>query len=113
MKPGKPLLSFLRQNNRLVVRIDCFPFWQSSQCCHQRSVWGKSDGSDSPLGKCTLPSIAPKVVDGGQVVHESVAIEIGPAIDVDAVIGIEFPNEISAPVVVVKHGSRRTVCRDE
>ena len=53
------------------------------------------------------------MIGGGEVVHKSVAIEIGPAIDVDSILGIQPPDEIPTPVLMVQDRSGRVLCSNE
>ena len=54
-----------------------------------------------------------QVVAVAEFVHESVAINVGPAVHKDAILGIQLPDEIPAPVVVVHHRAGRMLAAGE
>ena len=54
-----------------------------------------------------------KVIAGAELVHESVSIDVGPAVHENAILGIQLPDEIPAPVVVVHHRAGRMLLLKE
>src|SRR6185437_13781573 len=100
------------RNDRLGIAIDLPPFRTGSEGGDQRSVRGKDHSANSPFFQSLAP-VALQVIAGTEFVHESVAIDVGPAVHENTILRRQPPDEIPAPVVVVHHRAGRTILLEE
>jgi len=62
------------------------------------------DGLDMPVLKDLLPGVF-ELIGIGEIVEQGLAIEVGAAVDEDGSGGVELPDQVAAPVVVVEDGA--------
>src|SRR3989442_10768094 len=106
MGPSAPAHRRLGQNGHLGIRIDLLPARVRPKSGYQWGIRREDYGADSP-GLHGMPPIVGQVITCGEIVHEGIPVKIGPAVYVNAILGIQLPDEVAAPVVVVQERTRR------
>src|SRR6476660_2476758 len=100
------------QNDGLGIAINLPPLRAGSESGNQGSVWRQDHGANPPRLQRLSPVVL-QVIAGTEFVHESVAIDVSPAVQKNAILGIQLPDEIPSPVVVVQHRAGRLLLLEE
>lgn len=89
------------KDNCLPVLVDPLPLRTGEQRTGKWRIRRKNGGLDSLVFKLLFPAFLGPI-DAQKLFQEGIAIEVGSSIHPHAILRVQTPNEISAPVVVVE-----------
>ena len=94
----------VREDGRLPVSIADCPSGFAAEGQGESGVCWHDHGFHMPLIQCLFP-VAFQLKGIRELLQQMLPVKIGASVDEDSRVGIEFPNQVAAPIIVIENGT--------